>query len=338
MKIASSILLTLMMASAAWCDSILLRETTNPLECSIVSWSKEGLRVQLKEQGTQQVVAWHTISSIESDQVGTGFDAHLARGQMLWRAKIRLQRGDVRLAMPLFEETFMQLKNAKGDDAFLAAEGMLRCTIAHGNIQASVAPWLAAVRHLDHGRSSLFPDFSPIIDPKTFLCPHVPPVWDTHLVERSISTLKLDNKLMNEFVDVILGEAGQNQTLHNGPDFLRNILLLTESDHTQIEDQIETMSRETALQRWQLAWIKYTAAKSLMKQGKESETLALLKLAEVASTYGKEQPWIAGASMVLMVEILQSSGKLKASKNIRNEFIRVFPSHPLIRQINAEMD
>ena len=338
MNYSVSILLTLIMASTAWCDTVFLRESPEPIDCSIFSWSKEGLRVQLKQQDVQQVIAWHTIKSIDSDQVGARFKEHLVRGQMLWRAKIRLQRGDIRLAMPLFEETFMQLKNAKGDDAFLAAEGMLRCTIAHGNIHASVAPWLAAVRHLDQGHNSLFPALSPVIDTTTFLCPHVPPVWETHLVERSISTLKLDNQLMNEFADVILGEAGPTQTLQHGPDFLRNVLLLTEYNHTQIADQIETMSRKTALQPWQLAWIEYSAARGLLEQGEQARTMALLKLAEVASIFGKEQPWIAGASMVLMAETLQSDGNKKASKNIRNEFRRVYPSHPLIKQIDAGME
>jgi hypothetical protein len=82
---------------------------------------------------------------------------------------------------------------------------------------------------------------------------------------------------------------------------------------------------------WKLAWGTYSTAIGLLKQEQEQDA-AMLKLADVASTYGKLNPWIAGAAMATLADQLDEQGLTKASANVRAEMKRVFPNHPQFRQ------
>ena len=62
----------------------------------------------------------------------------------------------------------------------------------------------------------------------------------------------------------------------------------------------------------------------------------MLKFAKVASTYGKLNPWIAGAAMATLADQLDEQGLTKASANVRAEMKRVFPNHPLFRKITRQ--
>ena len=311
-------------------DIVHLRDLST-ITCSIVSWSIDGLRITKGSEEEQIVLPWHTVRLIESDDVGASFEAHLSRGELLWRAKSRLLRGDINLASPLFEEACIQLKNTDGADAFLAAEGLLRCQVALGNVNQSLLPWLLTLKHYENNESSPFPTLAPILDKETLLCPYLPPVWSTLFIKNTLSTFSGSQPKLNEITAVLLkGSTAKAQSFH-GAHFLQTMYILMDPVHPKYRETRKELDESKELVTWKLAWGTYSTAIGLLKQEQEQDA-AMLKLADVASTYGKLNPWIAGAAMATLADQLDEQGLTKASANVRAEMKRVFPNHPQFRQ------
>ncbi len=310
--------------SAAKADVVLLRDSTSAINCDVISWSKEGLRISRSEQAAQEVISWHSIRDVEGESVGVGLIAHLQRGEMLWRAKTRLLRGDIALAAPLFREMYLQLKNADGEDAYLASEGLLRCNLAIGNLEDSVGPWLSVVDHLQANQKSQLQELSPIVDTTTFLCPHLPPVWNGFVVHKKLKSLTVKSEVARAYYEVLTSPIKKTAQPLSGPAFLQDVLFIMDSG-----DYTSTLEIEK-LQEWQQVWFLYAQAIQLLTLDKQDE--ALLKFAEIAALHGKTQPWLAGASMFALSNTFTKAGKDKISKNIMNEFSRVLQNHPLRKE------
>lgn len=104
------------------------------------------------------------------------FGAEFARiAEDLWRARIRLERGDEVLAEPLVDRHWDRYRDADGPTAALVAESRLRCALARGDIAGSVEPWLACLRHRESGVATRFPGLAPVIDAETGLLPELSP-------------------------------------------------------------------------------------------------------------------------------------------------------------------
>jgi hypothetical protein len=217
----------------------------------------------------------------------------------------------------------MQLKNSEGLDAYLAAEGLLRCNLANGNLNESIAPWLVVVDHVQSGNTSQLEALASIIDPTTLLCPHLPPVWNASLVGRSAKNLELRSAIALSFYAIILSPNITTIQTQDGPSFLQHTLLLKEAK------QVVTLEIKK-LQPWQQCWVLFAEASGLQKKGHENE--AMLKFAEVIATYETTQPWLAGASISALLESFDRAGDTKIVNNIQNEFSRVLPNHPLRKE------
>ena len=279
----------------------------------------------------QIVYSWHTVRLVESEELDGSLDSYLSIGEDLWRANYRLLIGDITLALPLFEEACIQLKNSDGADAFLASEGLLRCQVALGNVNQSLLPWLLTLKHYENNESSPFPTLAPILDKETLLCPYLPPVWNTLFIKNTLSTFSGSQPKLNEITAVLLkGSTAKAQSFH-GAHFLQTMYILMDPVHPKYRETRKELDESKELVTWKLAWATYSTAIGLLKQEQEQDA-AMLKLADVASTYGKLNPWIAGAAMTTLADQLDEQGLTKASANVRAEMKRVFPNHPLFRQ------
>ena len=311
-------------------DIVHLRDSST-ITCSIVSWSNDGLRITKGAEEEQIVLPWHTVRFIESEKVSASFDSHLSRGELLWRAKSRLLRGDINLALPLFEEACIQLKNSDGADAFLAAEGLLRCQVAFGNVDQSLLPWLLTLKHYENNEQSPFPTLAPILDKDTLLCPYLPPVWSTLVIKNTLSTFSGSQPKLNEITAVLLNGSNAKAQSFQGAHFLQTMYILMDPVHPNYRETLNELDESKVLVTWKVAWATYATAIGLLKQEEEQDA-AMLKFAQVASTYGTKNPWIAGAAMATLADQLDKQGLTKASANVRAEMKRVFPNHPLFRK------
>jgi hypothetical protein len=143
-----------------------------------------GIEVHLASGGSA-LVGWDEVLSFESGGVearpelrgldASAYAAELARGKDLWRARIRIERGDTALARPLLEKHWAALRAADGPAAVLCAEGLLECALGQGDLRGAVEPWLAVVRHREAGAPARLATAEARVDPATGLLPALSP-------------------------------------------------------------------------------------------------------------------------------------------------------------------
>jgi hypothetical protein len=133
-------------------------------------WSDEGA---LSEPYRGAVLPWDMVREVRGDSAGIG--DFLAIGEDLWRARIRIERGDEALAQPILAKHWARFRDAEGPTAALAAEGLLRVALANGDIRAAAEPWLACLRHRSAGIASRFPGLPAAFDADNGLLPVLSP-------------------------------------------------------------------------------------------------------------------------------------------------------------------
>jgi hypothetical protein len=133
-------------------------------------WSDEGA---LSERYRGAVLPWDMVREVRGDSAGIG--DFLAIGEDLWRARIRIERGDEALAQPILAKHWARFRDAEGPTAALAAEGLLRVALANGDIRAAAEPWLACLRHRSAGIASRFPGLPAAFDADNGLLPVLSP-------------------------------------------------------------------------------------------------------------------------------------------------------------------
>jgi hypothetical protein len=133
-------------------------------------WSNEG---PLSERYRGAVLPWDLVREVRGDRAGMG--DFLAIGEDLWRARIRIERGDEALAQPILAKHWTRFRDAEGPTAALVAEGLLRVALANGDIRAAAEPWLACLRHRSAGISSRFPGLPAAFDADNGLLPVLSP-------------------------------------------------------------------------------------------------------------------------------------------------------------------
>ena len=104
-----------------------------------------------------------------------------------WRARSRLERGDLVAAEPIFEDLFHQYAQKAGPTTAVIAGGLLRCRLARGAQTAAVQAWLSWVLATGSSVSASNPadalpesvgaEVSRLVDPATGLSPSLPPLW-----------------------------------------------------------------------------------------------------------------------------------------------------------------
>ncbi len=174
-------------AGAAWAQ-VELRGQKDPFGSAITTIDARGVEVRVEGAGGAQPgahwVGWDRVRRLVGAPGQTADAAkfsELADG--LFRARARLERGDLRGAEPLFESLYGKQARPLGPTGALLAEGVLRLRLARGAQATAVIPWLdwletryeAGTKQLQGwvgGRMAL-PD---VIDPLTGLSPRLPPI------------------------------------------------------------------------------------------------------------------------------------------------------------------
>lgn len=130
------------------------------------------------------VIPWDRVKSVEGPSAKQAAP-FLPIADQAWRARARLERGDVPAAEPAFEKLFIErYRTATGPTAAVIDEGLLRCRLHRAAHIAAIEPWLALLRATATPTAqALHPSWaqeaglSAIIDPQTGLCPGLPPMW-----------------------------------------------------------------------------------------------------------------------------------------------------------------
>lgn len=140
------------------------------------SMDERGVLLESRRLG-ERLIPWDRIRRLQGVS-DPRLDQWLEDGTRIWRARIRIGRGDPLSAEPLLEPLFERFAGRTDELALVVAEGLLRCRIARGANDLAVVPMLETIRMRDAGVvSSAFASLPPVIDEGRGLVPTVPPAW-----------------------------------------------------------------------------------------------------------------------------------------------------------------
>ena len=313
-------------------DTIIRRDGLQPIRGAILSGGVTGLRIELLDGPREtRLIPWSAILNIESARPYPSLRIFLQQGSELYRAKQRMLRGDVLLAEPLFSEAFARLVGTDSEDTRLASEGLLRCAVARGDFSTAVHPWLETVRLVEMNISEPSMNLAPILDSSTMLCPHLPPVWsnDKQLIRVCKEYQNLPQPITAAIAAMLISKDSEMKPIDGIDDsiFLWQIIHSASGD---VVARTDLLARQKKLSPWKRAWSDYFLAEGyLAESDSKSQTRGLIHLAKVASINPNLQPWLTCASMLRLSDSMEKDGIEEASLRIKDEALRLFPSHPL---------
>ena len=336
LKLVICSLISFFLETALFADSVLLRGSDTPIECRVISGGLDGLHVELlSASATITSFPWSSVAQINTEIPRPALEKYLQQGDRLWRAKTRFLRGDLQLAEPSFALLFRELEGVKGEDARLVAEGLLRCYVSKGNLQYALHPWLETVRLEELGVPSPYTDLLPILDKSTFLCPHLPPLWETNAYSKQVleeyknSTLKATSSIASLLLALQNGDNLSQLEGVSDPAFLLHIV---DSARGENNDDSSVAKQEETVSDWKQAWSNYFSAVGMLRKGKaESKQRALILLATVSAQSQRTVPWLSGSAMLMLADELKKDGFTEEADRIQQEMYRVFPTHPLLQ-------
>lgn len=314
MRYCISIFATLLFSvGAVTGDEITLRDGETTIVGKILGADVNGFRIESEEASLgSTLLPLSSIKSFSTSQARPSLDSFLLQGDEIWRAKVRLQRGDVFLASPIFFRYSEQFQNSSSEDARAVSEGALRCAIAIGNLREAFDPWMRTAKHRADGFDSAFPNLTKVLDSTSLLCPQLPPIF---LLEDGVRAIPLP--------DTPSGNTGKR--------FLETLLQVSKGDSDEMESLLSELN---TFPQWKQAWAQYFLAFGYFQQkdDPDSNDKGLLALARVASLPKNVQPWLTGASLIALSERFALDGKIAISEKMLRQLQRNYPTHPLLQE------
>ena len=160
--------------------TVLLRGGEPDIAAAGVTALPQGLEVRNSDARAgerRELVAWDLVRGIAAADASVRAPGSemMPMAVDLWRARVRLERGDTELARPLLERHRARFLGLDGPTAQLVWEGLLRTAVEAGDPRESVIPWLECLRLGSDGEASRFPALGPVLDDTTGLLPSLPP-------------------------------------------------------------------------------------------------------------------------------------------------------------------
>lgn len=177
-RLGAALCLAAHLAAGARGDVVVVRRgDAPPIAAPSVAVSVRGVEIRTPARGTApasaEIVPWDMVRSIEGAPLPVDLELHAAPSIDLWRARTRIERGDLAFAEPLLRRHWERYRDADGPTAALVAEGLLRCALDRGDLAAALDPWFAML--VRRAGESRFPALPPVGDAETGLVPAFAP-------------------------------------------------------------------------------------------------------------------------------------------------------------------
>lgn len=307
---------------------VVLRGGGEVVDAPIVRVSRQGVEVGGDEP---RVIGWDAVREVRGEHAEAA-SAFMGTAERAWRARLRLARGDVALAAPMFDLLFREFRDEAGPTALLVAEGALRCRLEAGDEAGAIEAWLAALRNRRAGwKLAGDPPLRPMLDEATGLAPA--------LVPRAISDAARPATAIDagahESRDAAIGTlAGLYRTApgdaapppapgeDSGVLFVRRIVEARAADGAARAAARAKLIEETraAEGTWREAWARAAVGLSLLDEPeREQHELGVIELLHVPARFSASLPRLAATCLRASAAELDKSGDAAAAAKLREE-------------------
>ncbi|MEQ8845500.1 MAG: hypothetical protein RIB58_11660 [Phycisphaerales bacterium] len=351
------LILAMVAPALAQGDALVLRAFETPPPGQAMGVGPQGVRVR-SPQGDVVVVGWDRVLHVPASlqEAAAPFE-QLAEDA--WRARVRLERGDLVLAEPLLQEAFdaarAQNGGLRGPTGLVVAEGLLRCRLGRNASAAAIEPWLAWVdaaivrqprttfAHRDWARQA---GLREVIDPATELSPMLPPMWlpspSLRLVPQLEGIEGERNKasaLRRLYQAAARHELGERVVelpevpREAGSELVRDIVaarVLDESARASARARLEA-GLASAESGWKVAWITAALGRSLVLESSEELRLrGVAELLRVHVLHRERSPDLADIALAEAAAALDDLGQHEAARGLATELARLGPQSPVL--------
>ncbi|MBS0196548.1 MAG: hypothetical protein JSR77_07305 [Planctomycetes bacterium] len=278
---------------------------------------------------------------------------YLAVAETAWRARIRLERGDLAGAEPLFEQLFPDHCKGQGPLSQLVSGGLLICRLGRGAQMNSVAPCMAylhaieqgSVRTITRGGDVADPSDRILVDSATNLVPLLPPVW---LSGPGVAALAHGNwapyegrtgLISNLYQQSARAEAGLAVALptrprsDDGAELVWDVVVSRVGDAAQRAAARESLrSRSDKGQApWMESWCRVAIGRSLLRESDtESQNQGIAELAVLPAALERVCPYLTGIALAEMAMASLRLSDAKTAITLRSRLAEKFPGHPAL--------
>ena len=330
------IIILLSARSAAGDDTVYLRGGST-LQGSVTQLSDAG--VQIDGDGWTETIGWDRIRRI-TGKYAQEAEKYAVIADTLWRARIRLERGDPYMASPLFESLYDRYRGTTSVTALVICEGVLRCRLfLDENPGNALEPYLQTLRLIDLGiEQTAYNDLDPVIDPQTGLVPRLPPFrlyHDNKTIKVDLTRLpRGDDPVVDALAELYLSVFSGSDTPYPRPlpdisfpeatsvEIIHSILSASSSSNSvrrQARKELETMINSDP-PAWLISWCRFAMGISLLQESSEEDRLrGVLELLRLPVTLNDAQPDLAAAAGHLAADELESQGYSSYAERIRRD-------------------
>lgn len=335
-RVTLTLLLFFMCASIAMSETVMRRGGGESISAMKIEIRPEGLFV-VRASGASQLIPWDMVQSIEGIQDAANEAAWNRTQPMaedLWRARTRLQRGDGRLAEPLFEKHFEAIRTQAGGSelSLVVAEGLLRSRLASGALETALPCALETIRLRRAGvKTERYLGLPEIIDEQLWLVPRLPPIaTDRSALLALPQTLSPWMESQDAYVSALAhGYASMsdrslapNESSSSAIAFVRAALDALSTDEVVRKGALKVLtdfSSEQEAPEYIDAWRRWFSARSMMLQDNVDLDTALIELLHIPAIYMATDPALAARAVALAADVLEASGRGTEAQLLRRE-------------------
>ncbi len=334
----------------------------DPPQGTVTSVDLQGVSVMLGD-GTITLLDWTQVRDVSGAR-GQEFAAFRDDARAIWRASVRLERGDLVNAEPLLEDLFARTRFEQGAASSFVARGLMRARLAGGARAPAIAPWLGvlgAERWAPGGDAS--DDPSTLIDPATGLAPSLAPIWldneqSAWLVRHAVAQApetgarpgagRMRQVALSTLYRVSAlyeSDPGDGEAIRReieamyeqiDPDTLSEagVSLVLEIVLSRVGGAEQRASAQTALRArlrkrpsvWHEAWIRTALGRSMiLDDNPEIRGRGVIQLLHVPARFERAAPGLASVALAEAAVTMRSLGEGEAAGSLRRELLERFP-------------
>jgi len=342
--------LTLALAASALADRVERRGRAEPITGTVTRVGDDGVEITTALDA-RHLVPWDRVRRVESERHAARVAALMPTAESIWRARSRVERGDLTLAEPLFDRLFERYRGQSNETALVIAEGLLRCRLARGEQAGAVAPLLEVVRLRRVGfATDSYAALAPVVDPTTLLCPLLPP-----LLPEGPALERLRNELA-EYADAVVsamasayaaapvvrrdGTVSAAQPLaavtgeaasHPGVAALVGLVRgsIPGDERGAALDAVRSdLARQPAFVS---AWLTFFEGVALLDDAELAmNRRGVVRLLAVDALHGRRQPWLGGCALMIAAAAEARVGDPAVATILQRELQGNHSHHPLV--------
>lgn len=355
--ILASCLLTFAGTCTRCAAQVLLRGSGTPLPGEVAKVEDEG--VFLREAGTFKIISWDRVREVRGVHAGEAAVFVRRIGEPLWRARSRIERGDMQAAAPIIPAIAAEYAKGQGPTAVLAHELALRSTLFRGESAGAVWAFLdlrsVLSRAIDKNQgppwvaASGTADLPPVIDQRTGLCPDLPPIWlsgpatdagarapewaqrEAASDEPGVLAKLYHASMLAESAAVVVPEVGVSE---GGTRLVYEIVAARAGEaQARLAARAALESRlATEMPAWMEAWVRIGLGRSLVLDAEpDAKRRGVLHLLHVPARFSRTSPRLAALALAEASRVMKELRDDAAAANLRAELARRHPRTPEAR-------